>query len=74
MDSIKNFFVIDQKTGNISHTKLWSNVGYITVIGSYIYSVVTGGTIDPTLLSMFGAIIIGNRSVIKIANTFNKGK
>jgi len=68
MEALKNFFVIDQKTGKISHTKLYSNLGYIAVIGTFVFAVVTGGTIDPTLLMMFGAVVIGNRSALKIAN------
>jgi len=68
MEALKNFFVIDQKTGKISHTKFYSNMGYISIIGTYIYAVVASVPIEPTLLLMFGAITLGNRSALKVAN------
>lgn len=70
MEALKNFFIIDQKTQNISHTKFYSNMGYITVIVMFIFSVIKQITIEPNLLLMFGAIVIGNRTAAKLINVF----
>jgi len=67
-----NFFFIDQYTKELSHTKFWSNVGYIIMCWSFVYVILQGTTgIDYMLWLLFGAVVIGNRTAKK---ALTKGK
>lgn len=64
---IYNFLFIDQKEKHLSHTKFWSNVGYGTMVFSFIWTTVKGTVgIDPMFWLIFGTVVIGNRTVGKI--------
>jgi hypothetical protein len=60
-----NFFFVDQVKGHMSHTKFFSVLGYMTMIFAFLWIVVTGGTVDNMLFMIFGAVVIGNRSLNK---------
>lgn len=67
--SIKSFMMEDKK-GQISTTKFWANIGYASLIGTFIYSVVASVPIDPTLMLIFGTIVVGNRTAAKMIKDF----
>ncbi len=67
-----NFLFIDQKTDKISHTKLFSIVGYVILSWAFIHVVENGTTsVDYMLWGIFSIVVIGNRSLIEI---MKKGK
>ena len=68
---IKNFLFIDQNTKQISHTKFWSNIGYGVMCYTFTYAVLYGTTINETLWILFGIVVIGNRSLIKLVTRKN---
>lgn len=61
----KQFFMLDG-SGNISHTKIWSNIGYAAFTGVFVYASIFAVAVDPTLLMVFGSVVIGNRT-LKVA-------
>lgn len=61
-----DFLFYDPKTNKVSHTKFWSNVGYGLMCFNFVYSVVHPTELDATIWMLFGAIVIGNRSLLKI--------
>ena len=66
LSDLKHFLLIDRKTGDISHTKFWSNVGYAAMIYTFVYAVMYGSTVSETIWMLFGAIVIGNRTLLKL--------
>ena len=60
-----NFLFVDQSVGRLSHTKFWSNLGYGTMIGTFIYAVIYGSGADYMLWLIFGAVVVGNRTLKK---------
>lgn len=57
---------IDAKTGVPSHTKFWSNVGYASMCFTFVYAVINGTTTDVMIWALFGIVVIGNRTVVKL--------
>lgn len=68
MEKLAIFFFKDKTTGEVSTTKLWSNVAYVIMLAAYIYSVVTGTPLDMESMAAFATAFVGNRTVLKIAN------
>lgn len=68
----KQFFMLDG-SGNISHTKIWSNIGYTAFTGVFVYASIFGVAIDPTLLMVFGSVVIGNRTLKVALKDFKPG-
>jgi hypothetical protein len=66
MDTLKALLYIDTVTQSPSHSKLWSNVGYATTVWAFVYSVINDIEADVTLYLVFGAIVIGNRTILKL--------
>jgi hypothetical protein len=73
---IKNFFIfwyhflfIDQERGRVSHTKFWSNMGYAVWIYLFPHAVFSGSQANYDLWLVFGAVVIGNRSLNKWLET-----
>lgn len=73
MNWIKTLFVtiytmlfIDQKTGKSSHTKFWSNIGYGCLCFTFVFAVIHGTTVDVMIWALFGVIVVGNRTVIRL--------
>ena len=61
-----NFFFVDQAKKTISHTKFFSVIGYLTMIAAFGWTVVTGTPgPDAMIWMIFGAVVIGNRSLNK---------
>lgn len=57
---------IEQATNKLSHTKMWSNVGYAIMCWSFVHVVLEGKTdIAPELWILFGVTVIGNKSLHK---------
>lgn len=61
----KEFLMLDRDK-NVSSTKLWQNIGYFTIVVTFIYSVVADQAIDTDMMLIFGSIMIANRSVNKL--------
>jgi len=60
----RQFLFIEQSTGNVSHTKFFSIVGYTIMCWSFTWVVYVGKTeIDYMLWLLFGVVVIGNRTV-----------
>jgi len=69
------FLFVDQKSGTLSHTKFWSQAGYLIMCWAFVYIVWTGETkIGYELWLVFGSVVVGNRTVAKALNTFNQPK
>jgi len=63
------FLFVDQKQGHVSHTKFWSNVGYAAMTWAFCWVVYKGHTdIDVMLWALFGAVVVGNRTIHKVMN------
>lgn len=60
------FIFVDQKDPHVSHTKFWSQVGYATLVYTFIYAVRYGTTVDVMIWALFGVVVIGNRTVIQL--------
>lgn len=58
-----HFFFIDQATGQQSNTKFFANVGYIIWCGLFPYAVIHGSQASFDLWLVFGAVVIGNRTL-----------
>ena len=68
---LKNLSLIllrDSKTGQLSHTKLWSNVGYACLCFTFVYAVIYGSTVDVMIWALFGVVVIGNRTIVSLMN------
>lgn len=62
---IINFIFIDQKTERISHTKTFSNIGYALFCFGFIWHTYSNTPIDVNLWTVFGVVVIGNRTLAK---------
>jgi hypothetical protein len=58
-----HFLFIDQATGQMSNTKFFANVGYIIWCYLFPYAVVVGSKAGMDLWLVFGAVVIGNRTL-----------
>ena len=58
-----HFFFIDQATGAQSNTMFFANVGYIFWCGLFPYAVIHGSKAGMDLWLVFGAVVIGNRTL-----------
>lgn len=58
-----HFFFIDQATGHQSNTKFFANVGYIIWCYLFPYAVIHGSQASFDLWLVFGAVVIGNRTL-----------
>ena len=59
------FLFIDQIGGYLSHTKFWSNVGYLIWTGLFPYAVMVGSKASYDLWLVFGVVVIGNRTLAR---------
>ncbi len=62
---IADLFVIDQRTGKLSHTKFLSVVAGLVMIAMFPYIVITGKETEVELWLIFGALFLSNRTVNK---------
>jgi hypothetical protein len=60
---IYHFLFIDQTTGQQSNTKFFANVGYIIWCALFPYVIVKGIASPMDLWLVFGAVVIGNRTL-----------
>lgn len=58
-----HFFFIDQATGHQSNTKFFANAGYVIWCWLFPYAVMHGSSAPMELWLVFGAVVIGNRSL-----------
>jgi hypothetical protein len=65
-----HFFFIDQTNGHQSNTKFFANAGYICWLWLFPWTVIHGSTAPMELWLVFGAVVIGNRSL----NVWMQGK
>ena len=63
--ALKLLLVVDQANNRLSHTKLWSNVGYLIMCYTFLYAVMFGSQAGAELWLIFGGLVIGNRSLNK---------
>lgn len=69
------FLFVDQKSGTLSHTKFWSQIGYAIMCWAFVFVILEGKTaIDASLWLVFGSVVIGNRTAAKALNTFTAKK
>jgi hypothetical protein len=66
LNFLKNFLVIDQKTKELSHTKFWSHVGYAAMTYTFVYAVMYGTTVSEFIWALFGLVVVGNRTILKL--------
>ena len=64
---MKEFLFIDAFTGQVSHTKFWSNVGHALACGLFAFSVITGDA-STELWFIFGTLVMGNATANKLLN------
>lgn len=62
---------VDRRTGEVSHTKFWSNVGYACMCYTFVYAVMFGTKVDVMIWALFGVIVVGNNTVLKLMNRNN---
>ncbi len=60
---IYHFMFIDQATGSMSNTKFFANVGYAIWCYLFPYIVMHGSQAPMDLWLVFGAVVIGNRTL-----------
>ena len=51
--------------GKYSHTKFFSVVGYVVFTWAFVHYVQHGGDTNEMIWAMFGAVVIGNRTLNK---------
>ena len=56
----------DTKTSRPSHTKFWSNVGYGAMVFTFVWAVMYGTTVDIWIWALFGLVVVGNRTILKL--------
>lgn len=62
---IYQFLFIDQTTGRISHTKFWSQIGYL--LSSYVFVLAFSSGIGTTeLFVAYAAIVLGNKTLLQL--------
>lgn len=61
---INQLFIVDQDKKQISHTKLWSNVGYLLVCVAFVHQI-WDSTASTELYLVFGGLVLGNRTLNK---------
>ena len=72
-DFLYQFLFIDQKTKTLSHTKFWSNVGYAVMSFTFTYAVMFGTEVDEMIWLLFGAVVVGNRTLNRaVGNKIDK--
>lgn len=65
---------IDQKEGHLSHTKFWSNVGYVALIWAFVYAQLTGKPLPTDLYFFMGTVLMGNRTILKGIDVIKNNK
>ena len=60
------FLFVDHDKQQLSHTKFWSNVGYGALTYTFVYAVHNGSKVDIMIWALFGVIVVGNRTVLKL--------
>lgn len=63
--SLRRLFFEDTD-GNLSHTKMWSNVGYAELAIMFPYTVMCGDKAGEIVWLIFAGVVIGNRSINKL--------
>ena len=59
------FLFVDQQTHLISHTKFWSQIGYL--LSSYVFVLAFSSGIGTTeLFVAYAAIVLGNKTLIQL--------
>jgi len=66
-------FLMEDGDGHVSHSKFWSNVGYAAMTGVFLYAGIHGVSVDPTLLMVFGSVVVGNRTLKVALKQFKPG-
>ena len=57
---------IDQKEGTLSHTKVFSVVGYVCMSFAFVWAVMYGTSVDVMIWVLFGVVVVGNRTALKV--------
>lgn len=65
-DILYIMLVEDTKTQRPSHTKFWSNVGYAAMVFTFVWAVMYGTTVDIWIWALFGLVVVGNRTILKL--------
>jgi hypothetical protein len=74
LNFLKNFLILDQNSGKLSHTKFWSNVGYAALTYTFVYAVKNGTTVDVMIWALFGLVVVGNRTILQLFRVPEKEK
>lgn len=59
------FLFIDQVKGHMSHTKFWSNAGYLVVFMAALVYLFVDRDVDPMIIATLSLLMIGNRTLKK---------
>lgn len=63
-ESLYNFLLYDFANKHISHTKFWSNVGYLAMTWAFCHVIYVGETsVDYMLWLLFGVVVVGNKTL-----------
>jgi len=71
MTMLMQFLFYDFSKKRMSHTKLWSNIGYGAMVYTFVYAVMYGSKIDIMLWALFGLVVVGNRTVLELMGRKN---
>lgn len=64
---LRELLVVDSRSGHISHTKFWSNIGHAVACTMFVYTVLKGNA-SVELWFVFGSLVMGNATAHKILN------
>lgn len=64
--------ITDAATGQMSHTKLWANIGYGAMTYAFLADALSGGFTDMKLFA-YGAIVAGSATASKMISYNSKG-
>ena len=74
LNALYRLFIYDQQKGLLSHTKMWSNIGYACLCYTFVYAVMFGTTVDVMIWALFGVVVVGNRTVVQLFTKSPPGK
>lgn len=62
IEALKKLIVLDE-TGQLSHRKLFSFIGYIILCWAFIHAVLYGSKADDTFYLYFSIVVVGNHTI-----------
>lgn len=63
--------ITDCATGQLSHTKLWANIGYAAMTYAFVADALAGGLTDMKLFA-YGSVVAGSAAASKLISVRGK--